>query len=83
MDTDKLVARNSELESNNRLLHEKLKKKEKEIKILTKQLNDIKAMLDVELKQCESCNHWCIEETMSYVGNELICENCRENGYGR
>lgn len=37
---------------------------------------------EIEIEQCEACGELVIEETMSYVGNEKICESCRESGYG-
>lgn len=79
---NQIEARNNELSSNNYLLVEQIKKLKKEKKILEKKLSDIDSLLDSTLKKCASCGKWCVEECMEYLGNELICETCRTNGYG-
>ena len=76
------------LETDNRLQAEKIKKLDKEKKLLLKEIGGLREDLaDVEeyvdVKRCVSCNHLSLEETMGYVGNEIICQNCRVNGYGR
>jgi len=32
--------------------------------------------------KCESCEEIVLEEFLNYCGNERICMNCIENGYG-
>lgn len=75
------------LENDNRLQAEKIKKLDKEKKLLLKEIDGLKDDLAdaeeyIELERCDSCNHLSLEETMGYVGNEIICESCRVNGYG-
>lgn len=82
-----LLAKTTELESNNRLLLKKLKKTEQQLKIKTKECEDLKNDIsDVEtylnLERCVSCEKLTPDTVMSYVGNEQICESCRVNGYG-
>lgn len=93
INVEQLQARNNMLESDNRLFNEKLEKKEKEIKLLVKEIkaknediSDLKEITenrDIEVKRCTNCKHLCDTEFMSYVANEIVCESCRVNGYGR
>lgn len=88
MTNEQLLARNTELESNNRLLANELKKTKQQLKIKTKECGNLKNDIsDIEtyfdLKRCVSCGKLTPETVMSYVGNEQICESCRVNGYGR
>lgn len=88
MTNEQLVARNTELESNNQILLNDLNNKKMELKIVldeNKKLKQDKEDMQehMEFKRCESCEKLVPETIMSYVGNELICEMCRVNGYGR
>ena len=88
MSNDQIVARNNMLESDNRLLADKIKKLKQELKIVMKERDNLKndiASIEkhIDLKRCESCNELVPETIMCYVGNENICEECNVNGYGR
>lgn len=88
MTNEQLIARNTELESNNRLLVNELKKLKQELKIVKKERDALKDDIsDIEiylnLERCISCGKLTPDTVMSYVGNEQICESCRVNGYGR
>lgn len=85
---DQIIARNNMLESDNRLLAEKIKKLKQELKIVTKERDSLKQDIasvekHIDLKRCESCNELVPETIMCYVGNENICQECNVNGFGR
>lgn len=68
----------------------RLKKAELQIKITEQKkeeaeqkARDIEDYYNTEFKKCESCGHYYDEKSMEWIGNELICEMCRVNGYGR
>ena len=91
----KLKAQLYESENNCIILSKKLQKKELENKELVKENEKQKARIIkledeageleeyLDLKRCKSCKHLRPETIMSYVGNENICEECRESGYGK
>lgn len=88
MTNEQLLARNNELESNNRLLLKEKKELEKQLKLKTKECEDLKSDISdietyVDLERCVSCGKLTPDTVMSYVCNEQICESCRVNGYGR
>lgn len=90
MTPEQIMARNRELEGNNRLLLKKIKEQEKIIKDqqstiedLESKVADIEDYVDKEFIQCESCGRWFDYTDFEYVGNERICEICRVDGYGR
>lgn len=88
MTNEQLLARNTELESNVRLLANELKKVKKQLKAITKERDDLKDDISdietyVDLERCVSCGKLVPDTVMSYVCNEQICESCRVNGYGR
>lgn len=88
MSNDQIIARNNMLESDNRLLADKIKKLKQELKIVMKERDNLKQdIADIEehidFKRCDSCNKLTPETIMCYVGNESICEECNVNGYGR
>lgn len=87
MTNEQLLARITELDSNNRLLVKEKRALEKQLKLVTKERDDaLNDISDIEtylnLERCVSCGKLTPDTVMSYVGNEQICESCRVNGYG-
>ncbi len=60
---------------------EPIKEYEKKIKQLEADISNLENYYDIE--RCESCGLLNPKEVMTYVANEMICENCINNGYGR
>ncbi len=85
------------LEENARLkkINEKLKKerrktkmtletlKKKNRKELVKRIERLELAIENNSAKCECCEETLLEEFLTYCGNERICYECLENGYGK
>ena len=93
MTPEQIMARNNELESNNRILLDKIKREKEEKNILKEKYEkDIqklyKKIADMEndhgdYKYCTACEHYRAESLMRWIGNDYICEYCLNDGYGK
>lgn len=63
-----------------------------EIDIAIEQIEKVKETLnsilvdvtdEIGVKKCESCNQYVHEDEIELLGNEEICNECRDNGYGK
>ncbi len=50
---------------------------------LIKRIERLELIIENNSAKCESCNETMLEEFLTYCGNERICVECMETGYGR
>lgn len=50
---------------------------------LIKRIERLEEEVEKNSAKCESCGETLLEEFLTYCGNERICVDCMENGYGR
>lgn len=50
---------------------------------LIKMIERLELAIENNSAKCESCGETMLEEFLTYCGNERICLDCMESGYGR